>query len=859
MSAGVRKVPRPYQATAVADTAAHLRHGGHAQAHMACGAGKTLVALWVGERTTPGDAVIVVLVPTIALVAQLLAEWRTNATLAFSALAVCSDDTVVDAPVHVQDLHVDSTTDPERVAAWLGATPGRRCVFGTYASAHVVHAALTEHRMRADLLVCDEAHHLTGAVEASTRRVLDPGFLPAARRLFATATPRFDMRITSTVDKIGMDDEAVFGPRTAYYPFHQAIADGHLKDYRVAVIGVSEAEMRTLLTDSSTRYLEGYGAAELRTLATQVALAKAKTMFGFRRVISFHHRVAEAAEFARTLEGTLRRLPAEQRPGGELYAGHVHGEQTVTQRNLVLKHLHHPPDDGWTVVSNARCLGEGVDVPAVDAIAFGHPKSSPVDIVQAAGRALRRHDDGTAAPQGTATIVVPIIVPHDQGEVTELDPREYSVLWNVVRALRAHDDELGIALDRHRAGLLAPEDERRLRDKITVVLPPGTADHVLTRLSVLLVRQTTSPWWESYGAAVRFHAAHGHLMPPRSWRDRHSSTPLSQWLGQQRVAERRGDLRPDRRALLDRLDMVWDPGQEQWADPLAAATAFRDEHNHLRVPKDYITPADHPVPGFPLGQRLQGWIHRHRYGLLGEHASAALEALGIEWNDHITDPFEHALAHAHRYHAKYGDLRVPQDYVTSDGFRLGSWLSRQRGKRTRGQLSCEQIAALDELGIVWEPELERWHRGLTAAGLYRAEHGHLRVPKDYLTPADHPVPGFPLGAWLGSRRVEHGKGTLEPDHAAALDALGMVWNIRDAAWEDNFAVAERFYHDHGHLDVPHRYRDPVTGALLGSWLLHQRQLRNGVKPGGLSPDKIDRLDKIGMVWANKKRRARRTP
>ena len=101
--------------------------------------------------------------------------------------------------------------------------------------------------------------------------------------------------------------------------------------------------------------------------------------------------IRHARELARTLHHTVSRLPAEQRPQGELYAAHVDGTMDHQQRARVLSHLAHPPEQGWSVVANARCLGEGVDVPAIDSVLFAAPKTSVIDIVQAAGRALRDH------------------------------------------------------------------------------------------------------------------------------------------------------------------------------------------------------------------------------------------------------------------------------------------------------------------------------------------------------------------------------------------------------------------------------------------------------------------------------------
>lgn len=756
----------PHQVDAVDAAVAGLRGGGRGQVVMACGSGKTLVALRVVEHLMPAG-VAVVLAPTLALVAQTLAAWRRDALVPFEALVVCSDDTTADAPVHVTDLAGTArvTTDPAVIGGWLTGPARRRVVIGTYASSRHLGAALHDVGATAQVLVCDEAHHLAGQVEQLGAQVLHDATLPARRRLFLTATPRADASGTRE-GVVSMDDEEVFGPTLYRYSFARAISEGHLKDYRLVVVGIADSQARRLLDDLDAVYVDPAGrGVDLRAAVAQAALAKAVALYGLRRVLTFHPRVADAAQFSRTLAYTIDRLPDTDRPAGPVTARLVHGEMTTAVRRGVLDELTHPPEGGWVSVANVRVLGEGVDVPAIDAVAFTHAKRSSVDIVQAVGRALRCHPD---SPQ-VATIIVPIVVPDSDGELADVNPREYETLWRVVRALRAHDETLGLELDLQRSH--DHTENPSLPCRFTVVLPHGTSQKILADLSVLLVRNSTSQWWEGYGHARTYATEHGDLLVPAAYRTP-DGFPLGHWIAQRRHARDKGWLSADRIEMLDQLGMVWDHYELAWQTKCAAVRAFHAQHGHIR----------------------------------------------------ITGSVDRSLAH---------------------------WLSIQRVRRSRGELSAERIAALDALGMEWDASELAWRTGLAEARAYHAEHGDLDVRKGHLTPSGHR-----LGDWLNSRRLERRKGLLSADRIAALDALGIEWDPHQTRWQTGWQTgldaATRYAAEHGNLRVPHKYRTP-DGFRLGSWLLHQRQLRNGVKKGGITADRIAALDALGMIWGNSRR------
>ncbi|WP_405594618.1 Helicase associated domain protein [Streptomyces sp. NBC_01092] len=745
---------RPYQRQIIDSVVAGLRSGGPGQIHMACGSGKTLVGQRAAEELLPHGGTVAVLVPSLALVAQTLNAWRRRSALPLDVLAVCSDDSVADSLVHVADLPVPVSTHPGQITQWLSGPSEDGClrlVLCTYVSGPRLAEAVRATRPL-DLVIADEAHHLAGRADSPTRQIRNPQVLPASRRLYMTATPKVDIR-TDVVDAPGMDDTGLFGPVLDAYPFARGIAEGYLEDYRIAVIGVPDREARELLANQDTEYLEEAGAPSLQTVVSQAALARARQQFGVRRMLTFHPRIEAAAEFTRTLNRSVQRIaPGEDQ---HLAAAYVHGGMDHATRDSIVRKLEQP-GDGWVVVSNARCLGEGVDLPSVDAILFAHPKRSAVDISQAVGRALRRDPD---AP-GPATIIVPLIVPDDDREIGDLDPGDFKTLWQVVRALRAHDETLGAALDATRQ--TASSHNLSLPSKITMMLPPGlNADALLAQMRLLLVRQTTSPWWDGYQGAVRYREEHGHLHVPANYQSANGHR-LGAWIARRRWERRRGFLSAERVGQLTELGIDWNPGSTAFAARLDALTQFHNQHRHVRVsPK--------------------------------------------------------------------------QDR------NLHQWLVKLRGMRDK--LDANRIVALDALGMVWYTDLpdERWTAGIAAAGRYYAARGNLAAPRSYRDGE------FRLGDWLNTQRYQYRKGELLPQRVVQLEALGMVWEPEETRWRQMLTVAEVFYNTHGHLRVPRSYTTP-DGARLGSWLLHQRRLRSGMKKGGISEERIAALDVLGMVW-----------
>lgn len=906
---------RPYQVEAIRDITGGLRVAGRGQLRAACGTGKTAMAQWAAEALVGQGGVVVIVCPTVGLVAQTLAAWKDDHPNHI-ALAVCGDDSVSageDAFGSIQDILEPVTTDPDVVDAWLRrpVTTALRLIVGTHVSAHVVGEGLQKAGISAALLVIDEAHRSAGAVDKHTALLHDDEVLPAARRLYMTATAKVvkPRGAAGAQDVLSMDDPAVFGRVLYSYPFSKAIADGWLDDYRVAVIGVTRKEVLAMLRRANARRS---GPAPSEHIAmVQAATARAAAQLGLRRVIAFTPRVAEAAEFAATFDRTLATLPAELRPDRPLYSAHVHGKMNNAARGHVLEHLAEPPQDGWAVVANAKCLAEGVNIPAVDGIVFTAPKKSAIDIVQAVGRALRRDPDGS----GVATIVVPILMA-DDADAKEIDAGDYEVLWQVIAALRAHDDTFAVALDTCRS--TGFRDTTAVLDRIDFNMPPGyqTPDY-LQHLTIRLVSSATTTWWEGFGflrayhvehgdtlvhkdliyngfklgqwvvqtrvshqrgrlspeqlaalneigfvvsvfddrweqiyaAAAEFFTEHGHLRPGH--KQIIGGVVLATWLTSQRSDRRAGTLDAERIARLDRIGMDWDPHRSRWEANYAALCAYHAEHGNIDVPEGLTSSL-----GTPLASAVRVYLSQHREGTLAADRVAALEALGIVWSVSKDVARKSMIDTLAAYRAEHGDLLVPEDLCSPCGVNVQTWLVNQRRRRAQCEMTAEQIAELDALGMIWDNERLRWARTLSDLTRYHCTHGTINVAAaDRKTdPAARSVYNV-----VSRMRGLYGKGGLPDFKIRDLTALGIEWNaaaarraspdvdLRDVVGRTWYGIYEQlaaYQTEHGNLDLPDGHTG-VNGERLESWLASQRSQH---AKGKLAPERVALLDALGLSW-----------
>jgi predicted helicase len=477
-----RHQPRPHQDQATEAVFRGFSAGNdRGKLIMACGTGKTFTALKIAERTAAehaGSAKILFLVPSISLLSQTLREWTAQTELDLRAFAVCSDTkvsrTVEDYNVH--DVPIPVTTDPQVLLHEMQhrkRAAGLTVVFSTYQSLPVVATAQGLGVDDFDLVICDEAHRTTGVTlagedESNFVRVHDADYLKAARRLYMTATPRIfadsakNKADEHSAELVSMDDELRFGPEFHRLTFGEAVERGLLTDYKVLVLTVDESVIAPRLQQELARIsgeLPLDDASKIvgcwNGLAKRAGTGPDGGRFApgeapMRRAVAFARDIKTSKQlaemFPRVVEAYQELLVEQENDGQRVddtnrglvcSVRHVDGTFNALERNHQLAWLKGVvAEDDCRILTNARCLSEGVDVPALDAVLFLNPRNSVVDVVQSVGRVMRK-----AESKDYGYVILPVAVPEGTEPSQALsDNQRFKVVWQVLNALRSHDE-----------------------------------------------------------------------------------------------------------------------------------------------------------------------------------------------------------------------------------------------------------------------------------------------------------------------------------------------------------------------------------------------------------------------------------
>jgi superfamily II DNA or RNA helicase len=827
LSSGKRKPPpeldRPHQIEAVDAVLSGFQTGNRGQLIMACGTGKTFVCLWVKEQLKAKRTLV--LVPSLNLLSQILNEWTFAAREPFDALCVCSDQTVGkrsedEAITFTADLPFPVSNDVNEIADFLRQN-GAQVIFSTYQSSpFIADAQKLPDVAQFDLVIADEAHRCAGKIDTVFGTVLDDQRIKADKRLFATATPRvYRTSLKKAAEELGvevvdMSDEKSFGKRFHTLTFGEAIKREQLTDYRVLIVGVDDERIKEWIENRRLIATDTGFETDARSLAGQIGLLKAIKDWKLRRLISFHSRVKAAQAFSEDIIRVAEWLDDDHKPFGNMRAEYVCGEMPTILRRQKLMRLKNVANGEIGLLSNAKCLSEGVDVPALDGVAFIDPRSSEIDIIQSVGRAIRLSENKTVG-----TIVIPVFIEQTDNPEQALAASDFKPIWDVLEALKSHDERLSDELDQLRIELGA----KRRRSvgasdltKIVFDLPTSVNENFARSLRARLVEKTTEPWMFWFGLLERFVEEHGHSRVVSIYKTDAGYT-LGSWVRNQRILE--SQLEPNRRLRLEALaGWSWDPNFERWEEGFAYLKHFSEREGHCRVPLRYKCEDGYPLGTWVQGNRLNETLDCNR--------RQRLEALpGWSWEPR-SDLWETGFAHLKAFADREGHCRVPYHYKTDDGYSLGKWVNTQRMKagRTTNYLNVVKGINLDRKkrletisGWSWAALDEKWKTFYAELQKFSHQEGHSRVPQHYKT-----VDGVRLGRWVSFQKMQFSRGRLEADRARSLVALpGWVWPAQADRWEEGFAYLKQFSEREGHCRVPKRFTND-EGYPLGKWTSSQR-------------------------------------
>ena len=471
----------PHQIEAIEAVRSGLETADRGKLILACGTGKTFTSLKLAEEMAGNGGRVLFMVPSLALMGQAIRDWTLDAGTQLRVFAVCSDTHIGkrrqslsdELEIDVHDLEYPATTDAERLAehANIPAPNQMTAVFATYQSIHVLEEAQKKFGLPDfDLTICDEAHRTTGATLENTKesnfvRIHNNDHVTSRKRIYMTATPRVYGKAVKTkakeesVELYSMDNVQWYGETLYARGFSWAVENKLLTDYKVVVLAVDEkmvsreierrlAESEELKLDDATKIVGCYK-----------ALAKIGQSDDFendpqpmRRGLAFCRDIKSSKlieeEFRQVIADYMKIDDPNRPPKDEglidCKVQHVDGTFNGKDRMRLLDWLRDEDNESeCRILTNARCLSEGIDVPALDGIMFLHPRKSQIDVVQAVGRVMRLSQN-----KRMGYVILPIGVPTDVSPEEALnDNKRYQVIWQILNALRSHDESLDAAMN----------------------------------------------------------------------------------------------------------------------------------------------------------------------------------------------------------------------------------------------------------------------------------------------------------------------------------------------------------------------------------------------------------------------------
>ena len=463
---------RPHQQEALDDVLKGFEDSDRGKLIMACGTGKTFAALKIAEEIAGTGGRVLYLVPSIGLFSQAMREWAEQQGVTHRYIGICSDESAgkntEDVPI--QELEIPVTTDPSKISEALQETDeeGMTVVFCTYHSLPLVEKAHDAGAPAFDLILCDEAHRTTGIDSPGDKTspfvlVHDADRIRAEKRLYMTATPRLYTEgakakaARHAIEVFSMDDPAIYGLEFHRLPFSKAVGQRLLSDYKVVIL--------TMYEPDSDATLQGYvaaGGSEINiTDATKIigcwrALQNPEgkpsedgTIKPLTRTIAFNNTIRNSKRLVEhwngVVESAMSQMPEDLRPDNfACETEHVDGQHNAFDRKNRIEWLKGDSEGVCRILSNARCLSEGIDVPALDAVLFMTPRNSHVDIVQAVGRVMRKVEG-----KDYGYIILPVAIPPGTDPADALNNNErFAAVWSVLRALRSHDDRFNAEINK---------------------------------------------------------------------------------------------------------------------------------------------------------------------------------------------------------------------------------------------------------------------------------------------------------------------------------------------------------------------------------------------------------------------------
>ena len=594
----------------------------------------------------------------------------------------------------------------------------------------------------------DEAHRTAVKGESYFSIPLFDEYIAINKRLFVTATPKkYEL---SKRDKdnefeaiLSMDNEEMYGSHCHTLSFRKAIEQGIISDYKIIF-----PEVRTTrLADKLQRLdVDKVSESVIYNSAIQLALKKSVNSINASKIITFHTKVADAKNFATSL--------IKSKALSEMTIHHVNGKQKSGVRKNVMSSFEAAKK---SLITNARCLTEGIDAPTVDMVTIFSNKKSKIDIIQAIGRVLRKYPD-----KECGYIMMPVFVNRALGETYEeaLNKPDNQVLFELLLALEQHDELLSEAISsfKFQEGYAGEEDFTELSKFFHAATTRHLNSSKFRRaLSIAIVDKLGSNWDKMFGRLMNYNNIYGNCLVPINHKDKQ----LALWVSNQRNNKKKGLLLQDRIDKLNVIGFNWKPYDAMWQQRIKELIEFKKKYGHCNVPQRY-------KGNISFGHWIGTVRQLKKYGKLPKEDINKLNSLGFIWGyeEYI---WQQRIKELKEFRKTYGHCNVPSKF--KNNIILANWALSIRRLKDRGRLSKNQITELDKLGFIWKPHGNLWQQRIKELKEFRKTHGHCNVSinfKDNIT----------LANWVKKTRSLKRQGKLSLIKIKELESLGFVWELR---------------------------------------------------------------------------------
>ncbi len=819
--------PRDYQLDINKAAIEYFASNSRGKLILPCGAGKTLSSMWIAQSLKSRS--ILVCVPSLALLRQFKDVWLNSIKTEFDYLCVCSEKDIDkdhdDLNININEIDKKPTrvtNNLERICDFIKLNSNSDfIIYSTYQSLDLVSIALQSQKFEFSLVIADEAHRVVNiAGSGSFTLIHDNNLIPAKHRLYMTATPKVfsKSRIAQqTEDEIyDMNNEQIFGNVFYQMSFAEAIERKILVNYKLIIVGVTDKDIQKQIFKNKLVAQD----IDAQELANNYALNKVMIDYGANHAVTFHNTIKDSTKF---VERHKVFFP-------EVHTNYVIGkEKTIVRKQKLVSFENHK----LAVLSNARCLGEGVDLPDIDLVQFCCPKQSVIDITQSIGRALRQPNNPNSK-KTVGYIVIPIFYSNTDNLENILARSQYAEIINVVRAISLQDETLaGLFIN----SLASVENNEVLIEEYKKYSEMIILDNFDIKLKQALftkiIFQSVQSWDQKYDELKRYLNEH-HKFP-------NHKTTLGNWCQNQKYLRKTNRLNPEREEKLKELGFKWvsdlhidELNEFKWSAQFEQLKEFIQINN--RYPKKpnrntrHIKTTETEVAKWLGIQRVQ-----YKQGHLSEERINKLNSINFIWSE-VEMIWEKKLKELIEY------IKTHNVHPTKDNGKnsIYKWCSWQKLMYRAGKLPQEKIDKLTSLGMNFDKSRDFISSDESFEINYKIALDLVKYHGVIPTKRNGDFKFNKIGTWVVNQRKKFKEGKLTPEQILKMEQIpNFVWNPVEELWLSKYNEYKN-----------NRNNNTQFSVSLSCWVSTQRKYYREKNYRILTQNKIDLLNQINFVWEN---------